>query len=305
MYKRLIKYITFVFLLIPGIVFGDAPESDVLKHEMVAMRMIGHEILRSVGDSTSRVLPIQMNGGRYQIQFESPFDFSPDDLTLHIDSVIAEYKIASHYIIEVEDCTSHQVVYAYEYGIRKDSYVIPCRGREYPVGCYEIFFTKLNSLVDLDRNDTVFSPAQFISAIPDVEEKEEGKSKLALWILPLILVMGWLMIRRNRVNKTMPASMLVLGKYHFDTKNMVLQFDGESEVLTGKETDLLTLLYNSVNETLEREKILQSVWGDEGDYVGRTLDVFISKLRKKLDRDPNIKIINIRGIGYKLVLNDA
>jgi len=60
-------------------------------------------------------------------------------------------------------------------------------------------------------------------------------------------------------------------------------------------------LPNAVNTTVEREVILNIVWGDEGDYVGRTLDVFISKLRKKLEVDSSIKIVNIRGVGYKLV----
>ena len=74
--------------------------------------------------------------------------------------------------------------------------------------------------------------------------------------------------------------------------------------LSGKESELLMLLAEFMNTTVEREVILNKVWGDEGDYVGRTLDVFISKLRKKLEADPNIKIANIRGIGYKLVLKD-
>ena len=56
-----------------------------------------------------------------------------------------------------------------------------------------------------------------------------------------------------------------------------------------------------VNTTVERDVILNMVWGDEGDYVGRTLDVFISKLRKKLEADSSVKIVNIRGVGYKLV----
>jgi DNA-binding response OmpR family regulator len=63
------------------------------------------------------------------------------------------------------------------------------------------------------------------------------------------------------------------------------------------------LLHSSANSTLERECILRAVWGDEGDYVGRTLDVFISKLRKKLDADSSLKIVNVRGVGYKLILN--
>ncbi|MEM7657278.1 MAG: helix-turn-helix domain-containing protein, partial [Bacteroidota bacterium] len=61
------------------------------------------------------------------------------------------------------------------------------------------------------------------------------------------------------------------------------------------------LLHRSVNQTLERDQILKEVWGNENGYVGRTLDVFISKLRKKLAADPNLKIINVRGVGYRLV----
>jgi DNA-binding response OmpR family regulator len=64
------------------------------------------------------------------------------------------------------------------------------------------------------------------------------------------------------------------------------------------------LLNNTVNNTVEKEIILKEVWGDEGDYVGRTLDVFISKLRKKLESDDKVKIVNVRGVGYKLVVNN-
>ncbi len=84
---------------------------------------------------------------------------------------------------------------------------------------------------------------------------------------------------------------------------MELSFKGEAIELTSKECDLLQLLCDSTNDTVERETILKMVWGDEGDYVGRTLDVFISKLRKKLEGDSNIKIANIRGVGYRLVVD--
>ena len=64
---------------------------------------------------------------------------------------------------------------------------------------------------------------------------------------------------------------------------------------------MLILLHQNINTTLEREQILKEVWGDEGDYVGRTLDVFISKLRKRLKADDNVKIVNVRGVGYRFV----
>ena len=73
--------------------------------------------------------------------------------------------------------------------------------------------------------------------------------------------------------------------------------------LSHKEADLLNLLYSSVNKTLGREDIQKIVWGNDSSYIGRTLDVFISKLRKKLSKDPNVKIVNERGVGYRLVLS--
>jgi len=82
---------------------------------------------------------------------------------------------------------------------------------------------------------------------------------------------------------------------------MTLIYKGDIIELSSKETDLLFLLFNHKNKVMTRENILQIVWGDEGDYIGRTLDVFISKLRKKLAKDPNVKIVNVRGIGYKLI----
>lgn len=62
------------------------------------------------------------------------------------------------------------------------------------------------------------------------------------------------------------------------------------------------MLFLHLNETLERELLLNAIWSDEGSYIGRTLDVYISKLRKKLECDEKIKILNVRGIGYRLVI---
>ena len=94
-----------------------------------------------------------------------------------------------------------------------------------------------------------------------------------------------------------------LGKYHFDKLNSELILEEQRIELTSKEADLLFLLYETVNTTIERDVLLNKVWGDEGDYIGRTLDVFISKLRKKLEFDERIKIVNVRGVGYKLVMD--
>lgn len=108
----------------------------------------------------------------------------------------------------------------------------------------------------------------------------------------------------RRDQEKVDPNRILIGGYEFDKRNMRLSYDNKNVDLTSKETDLLSLLHTNANTTLRREQILRQIWGDQGDYIGRTLDVFISKLRKKLESDPTIKITNIRGVGYKLVMND-
>jgi DNA-binding response OmpR family regulator len=84
-----------------------------------------------------------------------------------------------------------------------------------------------------------------------------------------------------------------------------LSYNEQKTELSAKESDLLEFLAKHLNQRVEKDKILKAVWGDDGDYVGRTLDVFISKLRKKLAADNSIRIVNIRGIGYQLVVEAA
>ena len=84
---------------------------------------------------------------------------------------------------------------------------------------------------------------------------------------------------------------------------MILSLKAQKIELSAKEADLLLLFVQNENETLERAFMLNQIWGDEGDYVGRTLDVFISKLRKKIAADPSLKIVNVRGVGYRFVIS--
>jgi two-component system, OmpR family, response regulator len=91
-----------------------------------------------------------------------------------------------------------------------------------------------------------------------------------------------------------------IGRYIFDYKNMILSLDGEERVLTRKENALLKLLYENKNNLLTREIALKSVWGNDDYFIGRSMDVFIAKLRKYLKDDPSIYITNIHGTGFKL-----
>ena len=123
---------------------------------------------------------------------------------------------------------------------------------------------------------------------------------LTLLVLGLATASYFIWKKKNQPPPADP-NLVPIGKYQFDKRNTELRIADRKIELTTKEAELLLFLYNTVNTTVEREVILNMVWGDEGDYVGRTLDVFISKLRKKLDADASVKIINIRGVGYKLV----
>jgi two-component system, OmpR family, response regulator len=91
-----------------------------------------------------------------------------------------------------------------------------------------------------------------------------------------------------------------IGRYIFDHKNMILRLDEEERVLTRKENALLKLLYENRNHLLTREIALKSVWGNDDYFIGRSMDVFIAKLRKYLKDDPSIYITNVHGTGFKL-----
>jgi len=289
--NREFKIILLVWACVLVLTPGYAQKETIESHNKVAMRMVGHQVLLSLGDSTSRVLPIQKEGEKYKIKFSSEFAFNPDDLGLAIDRVVEEKQIASKYIVEVENCNTNEIVYSYEIGNASED-MIPCKGRFQPKGCYTILFTILgvnNSLVTAKSDNR-----------PVIQQADSIMNfKYAIFILLFLgLIFYFWKKRRNRNTTLIP-----IGAYKFDQRNMALWLKRERFELTSKETDLLFLLYSSANTTIERDFILKNVWGDEGDYIGRTLDVFISKLRKKLEADTNIKIINIRGIGYKLVLN--
>ena len=96
----------------------------------------------------------------------------------------------------------------------------------------------------------------------------------------------------------------VLGDYTFDQSNMLLIHKNKSQSLTRKEVALLKLLCINKDKLLTREIALKSIWGDDDYFIGRSMDVFISKLRKHLKEDPRIAITNVHGTGFKLEVKD-
>lgn len=93
-----------------------------------------------------------------------------------------------------------------------------------------------------------------------------------------------------------------IGKYTYDTTNFLLTGPDFEKKLTKKEAQILKMLCQFKNQVLPREIVLNGVWGQDDYFVGRSLDVFITKLRKYLGNDPAVEIENIHGIGFKLVI---
>lgn len=98
-------------------------------------------------------------------------------------------------------------------------------------------------------------------------------------------------------------SQFQIGNYSFDYTTQLIQHNGQQQKLSTKEAELLQLLCLKQNAVLTREEALLSIWHDDNYFNGRSMDVFLSKLRKYLREDPKVEILNVHGKGYKLLVN--
>lgn len=96
-----------------------------------------------------------------------------------------------------------------------------------------------------------------------------------------------------------------IGKFDFDYDRQLLKINDTEYKLTSKESDLLRLLALNANDTLDRSEALKKIWHDDSYFNARSMDVYIAKLRKYLKDDPDIELINVHGIGFKLITKNA
>jgi DNA-binding response OmpR family regulator len=112
------------------------------------------------------------------------------------------------------------------------------------------------------------------------------------------------LLKRVNIRTEIPEEKVFnVANFVFDTENLTLTLDGKVQSLTKKEAQILKLLFKFKNQVLPRDVILNTVWGQDDYFVGRSLDVFITKLRKYLKADESIVILNIHGVGFKLELH--
>ena len=149
-------------------------------------------------------------------------------------------------------------------------------------------------------------PIIFLTAKSQVQDVVEGFQSGANDYLKKPFSMEELIVRiqalSNRISLTNEElTIQYIGKYSFNYNKQLLQIKEDAFSLTHRESELLQILINNQNEIVERSVILTKIWGKDDFFNGRSMDVFITKLRKKLAKDDSIQIINIRSQGYKLI----
>ncbi len=284
--KYLFGWLLLMFTAVISVAFiiGGSDDFDIARREIL-LRRIGHEILLQSGDSTSRVLPVKkIAENEYQLSFENAFTFQPDFLVNTTQRLLAKDPLAGDYVVNVLNCANASVAYGYAVSKNKKDDIVSCRGRSQPIGCYLI------NIKFKPRGIAIAKDGYFLG----------GLSFLAL--------VGFIFLRSVKPRKALPGSppptgLFTLGSMSFDTETRKLMMNGKTIDLTRTETRVLRIFALSPNEAIERSQLQKEIWENEGVIVGRSLDVFISKLRKKLELDPNLKIVVIRGKGYKLEIS--
>ncbi|MBC9811949.1 response regulator transcription factor [Crocinitomicaceae bacterium CZZ-1] len=151
-------------------------------------------------------------------------------------------------------------------------------------------------------------PILFLTAKDMKEDKLEGFATGADDYLTKPFSMEELVARINAIarrtgsDEAEVAGDLFVGTIKYEPELRLLHTEGEAKKLTTKENQLLELLVKNKNEVLDRQATLRAVWGDDNYFNGRSMDVYIAKLRKLLKEDPNIEIMNIHGKGFKLLI---
>ncbi|WP_452597708.1 winged helix-turn-helix domain-containing protein [Pontimicrobium sp. MEBiC01747] len=284
--KKTYIYIVLLLLVIAAALFFKSKKEQETFNDRakIAIREIGNQLLLSNKDSTSLILPVIENKkSTYLLSFENELSFEPHNLVTIVDSVFTKTDLSKHYRVSVLQCFEQLVGYSYEMSILEENTIIPCSGRYLPKGCYtiEIKFTK---------RDQLFFKTQIILYI--------------IGFVCLLLLLDVFISKKKKQQtkeaiETLDATYTRVGRFRFYPEQNKLVKETEEISLSKKECELLEILVANPNQIIKRDEFNKKVWEDNGVFVGRSLDTYISKLRKKLQDDDAIKITNIHGVGYK------
>jgi DNA-binding response OmpR family regulator len=180
---------------------------------------------------------------------------------------------------------------------------------EIDIAVIDIMMPKLdgfNLVVEIRKNNNML-PILFLTARVLTEDVIKGFEvggndymKKPFSIEELIIRIKEL-VKRNKISN--PLNTYLIGKYTFNYIRMEIVLQDQKINLTHRENEIIKRLYLKANEIVSRTEILIDLWGDDSYYNGRSLDVFITKIRKYFSEDQSIAIKNIRGVGYKLIVS--
>lgn len=247
----------------------------------ISLRDVGNKLLLSNHDSTSLILPVvKIEDSKYQLSFQKRLTIHPDTLMAIVDKSFQKANLSSNYRIEVKQCLDLEVAYSYQKNENKEKSIVPCSGRFLPQNCYTI-------------------------EVRFLEKVTHSSSKTILIIILLGSLISSVIFfpKRRKPIKTNLASeenSITLGKFQFYPNENKLIYEATEISLSKKEVELLSLFVANPNKIIKREELSKKVWEDHGVFVGRSLDTYISKLRKKLSEDETLKLTNVHGIGYVL-----
>ena len=246
----------------------------------ISLRSVGNQLLLINKDSTSIVSPvIALENNKYQLSFQKPLSFEPGQLVAIIEQAFQKAQLPNNYLVETVQCEAQEVAYSYQILNTVENNIVPCIGRHLPKNCYtiEVLFTDLNTT--------------------------SGSKNIAYYtflLCGIILLFLGFYNKNEEVNKEKTREYATLGSFQFYPEQNKLVKQAEEIKLSKKECELLEIFAASPNQIIKRDELTKKVWEDHGVFVGRSLDTYISKLRKKLEADESIKITNVHGVGYKL-----
>lgn len=255
-------------------------QSDFSDRTKITLRQVGNQLLLANKDSTSLILPIvKVDEQKYEITFEKELGFEPNILVEIVKENIEKSSLSKNYRVAVLQCLDDEVAYSFEINAAKEKTIIPCAGRLLPKKCYKIQVNFLN-------------------------KKSPNKNNLGYILIPIVLIIIYWRsyTKKKRVYEDLVSNKKekTLGSFTFYPEQNKLVKKKKEIALSKKECDLLEIFIANINLVVKREELTKRVWEDNGVIVGRSLDTYISKLRKKLQEDKSIKLINIHGVGYKL-----
>ena len=254
----------------------------------IAMRATGDRLLDLAGDSTSTIAPVRRKDAHtWQLRLERRFNY--DSLPQILRRALLRQSIRMDYNVAVLRCKDNELILGYSAsGLELDGEV-PCGGRELAADCLNIELSFLDKVIPQPNpwktSFLMLSGFLFLAALGTVLYRRKTPP------------VPEAQLEENNTNQ------LRFGQSSFDFANQTLWVNSQLKNLTFREAKLLNYLIQNANQVLDRERILEAIWQDEGMLVGRSLDVFISRLRKLLQEDENIKIVSVHGVGYRFEIS--